>query len=669
MEIIINGKQACLKRKTSFQFIAENRLFTGSDSYTLTITFPLRGCPQNIAIFGHIHRKDVKKSKVVFDCDIRDRNFFKSGSITVTEISETEVKTQFLEGRSEQNFNETFDDIYLNELSLGYPQNISAGNYEPANVMKAYPHDNWTALPWVNNTSGNLQNSMRYDTQNGKYVWEDSSIELSFQPFLEYLIKRICEVVGYTCDLSSLEQSDYKNLLVCNALPSAWDAHDFAIALPHWSLTEFFEQLEYFLDGEFVINHKTKSVSFDFAEEGLRTAGNVEIERIVDSYTTEVTQDDESGYIGLKNLVFADNDNRLWAYRSCQWYIRDHKKAAVEFDTLDGLLEYAKTLQISGVYESKTGSYMTGMYTRGYKRGSDGNKLFYAKDVDTYFIMYCYKSELAKTFSGANGETWNFYKYWNRLEPVNQFGKREVDKDADEVEIDIVPAWIDDTEEELGQCLFLECGEMGDAVTWTESTDENGTSSSGTGWTSGNYGKFGSGVRKSSSRSSSTGSTSGSAATLTYDNGDDGTDYNDGALAQGKAGKAIANGEQDKSDDYFDKLYVAFWDGDNRRNVWGKLPCPIVDRIITNDDFTKKITNHTMRLTDRDTSFASIGSATYHIDGKKKYNFSFLSKSIPDPRAVFYIQGGKYVCEKITATFTENGMSQLLKGVFYRIEE
>ncbi len=52
MEIIINNKQAVLKEGTSFDFIAENRLFTGSDSYTLTITFPLRGCVQNIAIFG-----------------------------------------------------------------------------------------------------------------------------------------------------------------------------------------------------------------------------------------------------------------------------------------------------------------------------------------------------------------------------------------------------------------------------------------------------------------------------------------------------------------------------------------------------------------------------------------------------------------------------------------
>ena len=62
MEIIINGQQAYLKKNTSFEYISENPLFTGSDSYTLTITFPLKDCPQNIRIFGHLHRQDVAGS-------------------------------------------------------------------------------------------------------------------------------------------------------------------------------------------------------------------------------------------------------------------------------------------------------------------------------------------------------------------------------------------------------------------------------------------------------------------------------------------------------------------------------------------------------------------------------------------------------------------------------
>ena len=41
-----------------------------------------------------------------------------------------------------------------------------------------------------------------------------------------------------------------------------------------------------------------------------------------------------------------------------------------------------------------------------------------------------------------------------------------------------------------------------------------------------------------------------------------------------------------------------------------------------------------------------------------------------DVRSVFHIRGKRYICEKITATFTEkNGMSQLLKGVFYPMQE
>ena len=114
MEIRINGREAVLKKGTSFEYVAENRLFSGSDGYTLSITFPLRGCPENIAIFGRINRADVISDKVVFNCEIRHGRFFKAGSIAVTEISESEVKCQFLEGRSEQNFSQTFDDIYIN---------------------------------------------------------------------------------------------------------------------------------------------------------------------------------------------------------------------------------------------------------------------------------------------------------------------------------------------------------------------------------------------------------------------------------------------------------------------------------------------------------------------------------------------------------------------------
>ena len=67
MQIYVDNKLAALKQGTSFEYVSENRMFSGSDGYTLTITFPLKDCPQNLAIFGHINLADVSAGKVIFD--------------------------------------------------------------------------------------------------------------------------------------------------------------------------------------------------------------------------------------------------------------------------------------------------------------------------------------------------------------------------------------------------------------------------------------------------------------------------------------------------------------------------------------------------------------------------------------------------------------------------
>ncbi len=659
MEIIINGKQAVLKKNTSFEFISENSLFTGSDSYTLAITFPLKDCPQNISIFGHINRQDVDKAKVLFDCEIRDKAFYKAGSIIITNISEVEVKTQFLEGRSEQNFDDSFDDIYLNQLSLGYPE---ASQRNPAVVdyytacHNNYPNVNWVALPWVNNTSGNLQNAVTID-DNGDYAWASNLKVLTYQPFLLYILQKICEVIGYAGNFNAIRSSKYAALLICNTLPGAWNPWNFALALPHWSLTEFFEELEKLLGGEFTINHKAKTIGFEFSHVTAYQTAPVSLDKIINKYTVEVSQENRSEYVGAMNKAYAENDNRMWAYRSCEWYIRDHQDEAVVYETLAELLQYAETLKECGYTTWSSGGHQGGSYTRGYPSNSNGHKLFYARDVDTYFIMWCYKAEYLTTFhSEILGADFNYYKYTNRLEPVNQFGKRMVDKEADDVEINIVPAWIDDTDETMGRCLFLECGQMDSAVSWTEETDGEGNTTAGT--------ATGTGTSSGGHHYGGIGGSSEGAESLEYDE----TDYNNGALAQTKTGRAIANGEQDKSDAYFDKIYVAYWDGYNRQA--GKLARPIVDYIMLMDDFTVSHTSYSLRINksdERDGQGIPL-KYTHEIDNKKKYNFSFLSDVIPDPRALFFIEGRKYICEKITATFhEETGKSQLLKGVFYRV--
>jgi hypothetical protein len=409
------------------------------------------------------------------------------------------------------------------------------------------------------------------------------------------------------------------------------------------------------MDGEFTINHKAKTIGFEFSHKIARKTKAVRIDKVVNKYSVEVSRESKSEYKGVTNLAYSDNDNRMWVYRSCQWYIDEHKKDAKKFDTLDELLEFAQTLKECGVETWTSGRRQGTSYTRGYPNGSDGHKLFYAEDVDTYFIMWCYKSELVTSFYLYHDDKeYKYYKYTNRLMPVNQFGRKVTDKDAEDVELNIVPAWIDYTDESLGQCFFLECGEMNSAIVWTEETDENGNTSSG--FSTGGSGHFSGGGRRAGAYQEN--GFSGGAA-------DDDTDYDNGAFAQTNAGRTIAKGEQDKNDAYFDKIYVGFWDGIDRHP--GQVPRPMVDKIEITDDFNLIETPYSLRINKKDEVETKY---VYLIDSKKKYNFSFLSDDIPDPRAVFYVDGSKYVCEKLTATFHEStGKSQLIKGTFYKILE
>ena len=650
MQVFVDGKLAVLKKNTSFEYVSENSLFTGSDSYTLAISFPVKDCQQNMGIFGFLFRKDVDKNDVILDCYMRDKVFFRSGCITITEVNEVEVKAQFLEGRSAQNFDTSFDNVYINRLNLGYPSGTDrqSANITCANAWLPYPQRNEVALPWVNNTSGNLQNEAK--RENGVWNWLGQQV-LSFQPYLIYIIKRIFTVLGYTYDISEWENSEMKYLIICNALPSAWDLSNYAYALPHWSVTEFLEELEKLLFGEFQINHKAKHIAFHFTKNELAARDAVRIDKVVDAYHTNISLDKDCDYV--KNILYSENDNRFWAYRSCQWYIRDHGSEAVEYNTLAELLAYAETLKESGVY-TYSGGRTGGLYTRGYKKDSPGHNLFYAKDVGQYFIMFCYDSIQVKTTT-VRDEEFHWYKYYNRLEPINQFGKIEYAKEADEEEIRIVPAWLDDTDEEHGICIFNECGERGSVVQLDDDEDNEQqtiVNPSG-GWST-------PGSSSGIDRPSSGGIGNGANGTTPVV---DETDYNDGALAQARTGKAIESGEEDTSDEYFDHIYVGYWDGIHR--IPTKQPFPFIHSLITTNDFNRNDFPYTLSLR-RET--ANYNRCSLHqIDGKKKYSFSWISDVVPDPKAVFYIWGKKYMCEKITAHFTENGMSQLLKGEFYRI--
>lgn len=584
MQLIIDGKNAVLKKGSSFDYVSENRSFSDADDYTLSITLPLAGCPENIEIFGHVDRMDIDSRHVVLEASILDRGFSKNGIITVVEATDAEVKCQFLEGRSVQNFLTTFDDVFINELQIGSYPSSELPQY-PSLYLSDIEHGaDQVALPWVYDDTGAIHNEMIYDSD-GNLVWSQFTKDtgkLSFQPYLIFVAKQICQSIGYSFDFSQWENSPEVSLLVCNTLPAAWDIPEYARALPHWSVSEFFEELEKILVCEINIDHKTRHIgmSFSINEEWIAKK-EVCLENVVDAFSSEVSYiDDLCQFKGVANIRYSDRSDTKWDLEQCQWLV----------DLLKPEGKYFKEFQTNEDFEAwkyeKFGFVGPATITaKDMERGVDIGQLIHVVETDVYALWKVVHAGLAE---------WPNMHLYKWVE-VNRFGDVVNDPDSDnDIELSCVPVRVDETDDAHGLCLFLAPSGFNEKE-----------------------------------------------------------DLDDDGIRQPMAYSALLKGEPDSAAEYYDKIYLAYWDGhsanDGSTSYVGskKPPCPYVDERFS--------------LRHRYANYL----AGMKVSPKEKMNVSWIGNEIPDVRSVFLIRGKRYLCEKITATFSENGMSQLLKGEFY----
>lgn len=606
MRIFIDNKQAAIKKGTSFEYVSENRLFSGSDGYSFNISFPLKGCEENIAIFGHIYRPDFVPEKTLYDCKIIDRNLNLYGSLTITEISESEVKAQFLQGRSESNFENSFDTIFINEMNLGRPPYSSKNAMTPAQTWNPQSTSmKCVALPWVNDYSGNIQNKADVVMESTvldkyHYEWSKETTGISWQPYLIYIAKRILDELNYSYDFTDWENNEEtKYLIICNTLPYAWFKPHFADALPHWSVAEFFSKLELFLGAEFDFDHRHKKVSFAFTHSTLLSKNLVHLKDVIEEHSFELSEDEKEGeYLESKNLVYKECDHDTWKFYSCDWFIKENKDSAMRFKTLSDLL---RRLREEG-FASWDGAH---------EEGGLFDKLFYAGDCDAYFIIQAMNRERKFVEKEDGGREYKWI-YSCVLRPINLFGGSnpgEGDEEVESEEIEFVPVRIDETDAKSGKCMFLNFAAYDD------------------------------------------------------DNDDANVEDSDSDFMQSFAVQAIKAGEKKKKAEFYDRIYIGFWDGSQRSNK--KLPYPWVENIEISDDWKNfQHLRFSLRLNNKTSIYRT---PVYRPDIKRKATFKFVADTIPDVRAPFIYNGKRYICEKITATFSESGMSQLLKGVFYPV--
>ncbi len=243
--------------------------------------------------------------------------------------------------------------------------------------------------------------------------------------------------------------------------------------------------------------------------------------------------------------------------------------------------------------------------------------LYYIREFDAYFIFH------STDYVEIPGKGW-FHHY--ELIQVNVFGDYIVDPDDDDsVEIQTVPVPVDMAE---FNCAFLYFSNSDDSSVSGDEVLNFGTDKDL--WDgSGNPTQEWIDIQKA-------------VQPLVY--------------------QSIEAGESSKSE-YFDKLYLGFWPGYQPFHEVIGL-CPVTSNVVVYDYFKyMPFPDFSLRLNH---GFARGVEGYLSVDPKKLYKFSFLSDSLPSPRATFFIKGKRYVCSKLTASFSQNGMSRLIKGEFYR---
>lgn len=623
INILVNNLPAVIEDATTIEYILENSAFESSDGYTLQITFPLDGVPENVRIFGFINLPFIARDfNKLLPCSIQCGAWKATGSLSIMEIAEDYVKGQFLENVDSDENSEAFENTYINEMDLGNFPETNPKNFSPKEGLLG--STDAFCLPWTGADDINAYNNLSASPKDGDNFHEYTEF-LTWQPRLLKIIETIVYQLGYKFEQSYydflMQGSKWFQAIICNTLPQTWRVDGYAPALPHWTVSEFFSKLQIFMGGRFTFDHVAKTVGFSLETTLVEKAGEYQVADVVDEYTSTINYDEEDAdYLPIKRYKYKDDDSLVWKYLCCPGFIEDFKDSPrVEYyATMDDLKDkmiswFDWTKVISGT------------------RNTFPDKINYVIDIDTYFVMryHCVEPDAFDT-GGPRDFEYNYLKF-GELQPINIFGPNDYDRNADYEELDFVPVPVDWSEK--GKMMFLPIPSM----------DDNGEDL-------GEYSEDASGNKKFGEKGWSVPERE-SGARLFF-----GRDL---FINQSQTANYIEEYEEKEIPSYYDRIYIGFvnpeWAHNDYRCIYPMTDIDVLLYKYRGGD------SHLLRLTNGSVGYLS----QKKIDQKIMYSFSFVADKIPDVKATFIINGVRFVCRKLTVKISNKGIKKLIKGEFY----
>jgi len=611
MRVIVDGKEAVLKANSVFQYVAENPLFTDAEEYTFEMTFPLDNQPENILIFGALHVQGVDRSKIRFTCEMFDGEFYKSGFLTIIEANETEVKAQFLEGMSTHRYYNDVMNTYIDELDYSSYDGTDGTEESQAKASG----QGWTDLAVWDKDADAL------------FINEDS-MDCKFRHiYLYHLIEVIAEICGFTVDMTDMEAVIwFKKVVIANTTSHvlAYTSYmQLDKLLPHWTIKELFKEVSRFFGCFIRIDVNSQKISFvKWSKLIQSTVGEEQDLTVNDDFVVE--QNDSEKTIADKIKVRLSDDcdplkvnkvdveyfkNNVYVYYPLigGWYSPESEALGQNTNVYNQeyLYSFHDTAQIGGDYEETV--YITNIEER--------DEITTAS-YHQYFVQFEVLGQLGHLTEGEE----------SRIVPCNmRVGRLRYIRFGVEHKCDISTSY--DTPQAAATPVATPY-----KLPIVEIAKPKITRHSGQYF----HNKF--------------------------------------------YAKELIEIGTEEMENKPEKLMVVLREGsdDGRGNhIFTRAWEPVAGENYSQGTITaaggEEVPLYYSGLKwcrfNLTPAFSVIQSnmRVPNIDESLLYRFKFIGKTIPTPTKVFRIKGQKYACQRISAQFTNKGLSELMEGEFYRI--
>lgn len=305
IQLYISDQPVVVPESVSFTFLLENPYFTKNSNSTLNIELPLKGCSENLLIFGHLNRLWTPKKRTVYPARLMDKvTVYLDGTAIVTEVTESYVKIQLVSGNSEFNFR-TNTDTYIDDIDLGkiaFPSfPVATAWLDASEKYKFFGFYGQVDGIWLPvKYQDKIHNMVVYELGTENFHPRPWFNDHCVQPYLLTVIRKLVEWAGYTIGRNDIEDCFLKHLYIVNAIQTT----EIAKALPHWTISDFWDEIEKFCSVVVVVDEITKEVNFISLSDYYADNDFIQIDTILSEYSVTISENSDEKDISTGNVGY-----------------------------------------------------------------------------------------------------------------------------------------------------------------------------------------------------------------------------------------------------------------------------------------------------------------------------------------------------------------------------